>query len=492
MSIKYKDPKTGEWVTVGTASGSADDVPRYVRTEAERVAVLVQSRQNANTVSFMLGSDIHARIGLEGTSDQMLETTRHAAQAMKVIADRVHLDFAGLLGDYLWDEGETPEQAMEMYRIIHEYFSPAFRGLPQFWCKGNHDGLDDDSHVDQLSADEVFSAIGLHNTGAAYNSTDRIQGYCHRDFADYKLRIVCMNTSKDYNTAVDTPQNNWLKTVLNVEDGWKVIILSHIPLDWWGTAATVYQTVAGFSGNILCNIHGHVHNYVSGLLGDSTIPRIAIPNIDFYRPNDYNGIAGKEQYVEEQTYRKTAGCAEDTAFCVLTLDLAQNKLYADCYGAGYDRVVDLNTGKSDENTGDDTGDEGETDGYTNQIPRSTSTFGGTEIYNGTGYKTGCRINSSFEEQSVVNDGMCCTGFIAVTAGDTVRVKGVTLTGSATAYVVRYTTTGGNQTTDDVSVLGTADAGGVYTYTVPESTAAIRLSVGVIDENSVVTVNEAIE
>ena len=471
-------------VKVATAEDMAPEVADYVRTEAERVAARVQSRQNANTISFMLGSDIHARLGHSYT-DRMLESTRHAAQAMKIIADRVHLDFVGLLGDYLWDEGENPDQAREMYRMISEFFTPAFRGLPQFWCKGNHDGLDDENHVDQLTGDEVFSAIGLHNAGAVYNSADRGMGYCHRDFEEYRLRVVCMNTTKDYNIAVDTPQNNWLKTVLDVQSGWKVIILSHIPLDWWGTGSTVYQTVAGFAGKVLCNIHGHVHNYVTGHLGNSTIIRIAVPNIDFYRPNSYQGISGMEQYVENQTYGKTADSAQDTAFCVMTLDLEQNKLYADHYGAGCDRVVDLNTG----DVGSDEG--GEEGGYTNQIPRSTTTFGGSVIYNGTGYKTSYRINSSFEEQSVTS-GMCCTGFIAVKPGDTVRVKGVTLSGSATAYLVRYTTTGGNQVTDDISVLGSPDADGVYTYTVPASTGAIRLSVGVINGNSVVTVNEVIE
>lgn len=470
---------------------ASDDVPDYVRTEAERVAALVQSRQNANTISFILGSDIHGRVGLEGVSDQIMATTRHAAQAMEIIRKQVHLDFAGLLGDYLWDgdavsaTNETPEQALEMFRLIHEFFAPAFAGLPQFWAKGNHDILDDDSHVSQLTHEQVFANVGIYNSGAEFNSADRVMGYCYRDFADHRIRVVCMNTTKDYVTAVDTPQLNWLQSVLDVEDGWKVILLSHVPVDWSASNSIGYQTVLQFADKILCHIHGHTHNYRTGLVGDTTIARVAIPNIDYYRPNTYQANAS---FGEDTNYPKTADSANDTAFCVITIDLAQNKLYADHYGAGYDRVVDLTSGEA-EGGGEEGGEGDEAATYTNQIPLSVSAFGGTEIYNGVGYKTGYRINSSFAEAQ--SSGMCCTGFIMANGADVLRVKNVTLSGSGTPYVLLYSSSGGGVITESISVLGTADGNGVYTYTLPDYTGAVRLSLGVIDDTSIVTINEEI-
>ena len=327
---------------VATVNDIPEPVPDYVRTEAQRVAKLVQSRQNENTVSFMLGADIHARLGMEGStnSDQMLQSARHAAQAMEIIANQVHLDFAGLLGDYLRDQDETPEQAMEMYRVIREYFRPAFRGLPQFWCKGDHDGLEDDAYVAQLSDGEIFSAIGVHNSGAVFSSQEKSQGYCHRDFEEYKLRVVVMNTTKSYSVGVSPQQVEWLDTVLDVQSGWKVIVLSHCPLDWFGSSSAVCNKVAEYADNILCNFHGHTHNYVTGLVGNTNIPRVAVPNIDFYRPNIFPVTTG---YGESVSYNKTANSAQDTAFCVITIDLAKKKLYADCYGSGYDRELSLNS-----------------------------------------------------------------------------------------------------------------------------------------------------
>lgn len=469
-----------------------DAVADYVRTEAQRLAALVQSRQNANTISFMLGSDIHARVDMGTTSDQMLESTRHAAQAMELIRKQVHLDFVGLLGDYLWDgdaasgSNETAEQAMQMYRIIHEYFSPAFSGLPQFWAKGNHDMLDDEDHVSQLTDEQIFSAIGIHNAGATFNSADRVQGYCHRDFEEFKLRVVCMNTSKSYSTAVDTPQINWLKTVLDVESGWKVILLSHIPMDWWGIGSTVYSTVSAFADKILCHIHGHTHNYVTGFVGNTTIPRIAIPNIDFYRANTY---AGNATFGEDTTYTKTADSAMDTAFCVITVDLAKNKLYADHYGSGYDRETDLNTG---ETTGGNEG--GGESGYTNVIKTAVANDG-TAYNGGTGYKADTRINSS--DVDVACTGMCCTGNIPVSGTDVVRIKNMTVSGSNTSYFVLKGSLTASHATGSISGASgfpAPDANGVITFNIAElnpDAKYIRLSVGVIDDTSIITINEPI-
>lgn len=483
---------------VVTENAIPDEVPEYVRTEADRVAKLVQSRQNGNTITMLLGSDLHARVD-GADSGQNLEGIRHGAQAMKIIRDRVHIDMAAMLGDYICDDGETVEQAMQMHRMIHEFFAPAFSGLPQFWCKGNHDGLGEGSSSDAaLTWAQIYSAIGIHNSGAVFNLQEREKGYCYRDFADYKLRIICMNTNESYNTLMNLAQYNWLRTALDVAEGWKTILLSHIPLDWVSQTATMYQPVLEFQDKILCNLHGHLHNFLTGTLQGTTIPRVAIPNMCFSRNNEYGtngaleGSDGTKEFGEAVTRGKTAGTAEDTAFCVVTIDLASKKLYADHYGAGIDREVDLqDTGSGDE--GGDTGDdEGSESGYTNRIPLSTSTFDGTEIYNGIGYQSGRRIGSGegFPESDAT--GMCVTGFIPVKEGDVLRVKNVTLTAPQTPYLVRYNILGGPQQTESVSVLGTADANGVYTYVVPYNTGAVRLSVGLIDDSSIVTVNEPIE
>lgn len=330
-----------------TASTLPKDTPDYVRQEAQRVAALAQSRQNGNTLTLLLGSDIHARLGLSGsaTSAQMEESTRHAAQAMQIIRSQIHVDACGLLGDQLWDQGETVEQAMEMNRLINEWFTPAFVGLTQFRCKGDHDMLGNSaSGGAELTQAQVFAALGSHCSGVIFDKGNRVLGYCHKDFTDLKVRVACLNTSETLTSqGIGEVQLQWLQKVLSVDTGWQVILLSHIPLDWWGTESTVYQTLAQYEDKILCNIHGHTHNYVTGLLGDTGIPRIAVPNIGFYYPNIYGEVEGYGE-PSGSGYGKVAGSEADTAFCVITVDTVRKMLYADHYGAGCDRIVDLTDG----------------------------------------------------------------------------------------------------------------------------------------------------
>ena len=544
MSIKYKDPVTGEWVSIGSVQGpqgeagpqgekgekgdtgpqgpqgekgdtgpqgpkgdtgpagvgGGDDIPGYVRTEADRLAAKVQSRQNVNTFTLMLGSDIHARLGLESGSyntEQMLASTKHAAQGMELVRKKVMVDGAGLLGDFLWDEEETSEQALTLLRTVHEYFADAFNGIPQFWAKGNHDMLDG-----QLTEEQVFSTIGGHNRGSVFPQENKVGGYCHRDFAELKLRIVVMNTTETVNNyAVGTAQINWLSEVLNVQEGWKAIILSHIPLDWWGDTAPVYTAVAQHQDKILCNIHGHTHNFITGLVGDTTIPRIAIPNIDFYRQDTY---ATNETFGEGERFDKEADSATDTAFCVVTIDLAENKLYADRYGAGYDREVDLTTGETirgesskdaggdngGDNGGDDTGGD-EPNGYTNLLTSAVDESGNAYA-EGKGYKDGYRLNSSGKEDTAT--GSCCTGFIAVKSTDTVYIRNITVASSSTPRIWSYKAGFVTQNFKELTDL-TPDANGVYSIPMANfssnETAYFRFNCGVISDDTIVTVNEPI-
>lgn len=531
----------------------------YVQAEAARVAKLVQSRQNANTFSFMVGADIHARLGLlygGYTTAEMLASAKHAAQAMDIIRQQTHMDFGAILGDTLWDSGETADQAMDIFRTIRAYFHPAFVGAPQFWLKGNHDYLGDDA---VLTDDQVYAGISIHNTDVVFDNANKAGGYCYRDFADHQLRVICLALPEDgKGYGISAAQISWLRDALDVSSkgaNWKTLILSHMPIDDFAWVTDFMSVIVGCENTIIANIHGHTHNYQTGIVTDTSIPRIGIPAICPYRTKDTEGNEGYDA-----PYQKVENTAEDTAFCVITIDFAAKKIYADHYGAGEDRVIDYTAGTvstsytvtykltnvssssavdsvesgnaystqltvtsgsltsvnvtmggtditdtaySDGNvsiaavTGNIviTAVAGEvSEGYTNMIQKSTSAFNGTEIYNGIGYKAGYRLNSSAEEAAA--DGMCCTGFIPVANADVLRFKNVTLDAPQTPYLIVYTSTGGHGESRDISVLGDPDDNGVYTYTISGSygnsgVGAIRLSCGVIDDTSIITVNQEI-
>lgn len=147
--------------------------------------------------------------------------------------------------------------------------------------------------------------------------------------------------------------------------------------------------------------------------------------------------------------------------------------------------------------------------YTNQIPISTEADG-TPYNGGQGWKTGCRLNSSGQEDtSAAYSTREVTGFIPVGINDTIFVKGIITTNQTGNYlvcydenraIVTYGTTGkaafgaNNFATFD----GSIESFTIATYAGPlmnaEAQAKIkyfRLGADVIDNNSIITINEEI-
>lgn len=321
------------------------DAPDYVLEEADRLAAVVQSHQNANTLSFMVCSDLHTAEKTT-TTDYQYTAIAHCGQAMDHIRKQVHIDFAAMLGDMPWDYGETPEMALGTIRKLNQSIAPAFAGIPNFRARGNHDCLY--NNATGLTDEQIFSFIGIYNAGAVYDPNNRLGGYCYRDFPEHKLRVICINTCEDNtgNFAVSDAQLSWLDTALDLSglgEGWHSIVLGHHPPDWVSSTSALVQKLQGAQG-LLCVFHGHVHGYKMALIPNTTILRMAIPNACFGRENEYgrNGTTENQEgteFGEMKTYGKTAGTGEDTAFCVVTLDFGKEIIYADHYGAGYDRAA---------------------------------------------------------------------------------------------------------------------------------------------------------
>lgn len=141
--------------------------------------------------------------------------------------------------------------------------------------------------------------------------------------------------------------------------------------------------------------------------------------------------------------------------------------------------------------------EEEPSSFTNQIPISTDSTGAT--YNGTGYKTGYRLNSSGNEVEASAAGV--TGFIPVTATDTLYFRDLDMiSGNSSCCLVAYKS--------DKTFLRHLPAANLVTTTTDEDTgyilsvdlsgqtnisgiAFVRVSAVGLDGDSIVTVNEEI-
>ena len=348
------------------------DIPDYIKAAALEVAKKVRAVQTEESITFIAMSDSHQL----DTSSDIVTGNKHAGMAAKVLAYTLpNLDFCCYLGDYTAGSSTTTlAEGRQHIKEINADIDEAFSGIPQFRTLGNHDSLQYSKaqNGSVLTAAELYSMVGAYNSGATMGSTT--EGYCYRDFESKKLRVICLNTAeateKEY---VSDAQKLWFANTLKAvgaKSGWKVLILSHHPLDWGGvcilsnivkayvdgSSITVSSgNTINFSGSnsakILAAIHGHVHCFKAAQLnsissGTGTpynVWRVATPNMCFARNNEYGQNGNAEYYGiefgEDATYNKTAGTANDTAFVVNVVNPSEEKIYSFCYGAGYDREV---------------------------------------------------------------------------------------------------------------------------------------------------------
>lgn len=355
------------------------DIPDYIKTAALEVAKKVQAVRTSESIVFIAASDAHQL----DTSADIVAGNKHAGMAMKALAYILPgIDFACYLGDYTAGSATTTlAEGRQHFAEINADIDEAFSGLPQFRTVGNHDDL----HYSQaqngtvLTSAELYELIGKYNDDGITVMGSTTGGYCYRDFEDKHLRVICLNTS-DYlsSGAITDTQLKWFaQTALDFSSkaspsDWSFLVLGHHPMDWVVTPALVlkaYIDGAAYSSStwskdfsganqaaFIGNFHGHIHNFKVGKLhyryNTSTTPvttkefdamRVAIPNMCFARNNEYGRNSGTEvddiEYGETTSYNKTAGTAQDTAFCVVVIDRASKIIHAFCYGAGIDREI---------------------------------------------------------------------------------------------------------------------------------------------------------
>ena len=343
-------------IDINVAVASAEnDVPSYVKTEADSLVSKVVSAQGNRVFTLAAITDLH--YGNGSYTDGIL----HASQALSYINKQIALDAFAVLGDYTDGyPADSVDNAFGDCRKVNSLLSP-MEAIPNLRIQGNHDFYSG-------YAQFVHYHIQAYSEGVTWG--DKNGGYFYRDFADKKLRIICVNTTEtdNANIAVSTTQFAWFVNALDLSaksdaSDWQILILSHHPLDWYvtdgtyrfayiveaykkGTSGTVGGVSYNFAGKnsatLIGNIHGHVHNLLTDYInkGNVVTPnptkvlRICTPEACINRANQYDGA-----WKEPTSYDKTKNSAKDTSFVVYCIDLNAQSIKAFCYGAGYDRDI---------------------------------------------------------------------------------------------------------------------------------------------------------
>jgi hypothetical protein len=341
-------------INVAVAS-TADDIPSYVKTEADSLASKVVSAQGNRTFTLAAITDLHYGNG------SYTDGIKHASQALAYINKQITLDAFAVLGDYTDGyPADSVDNAFSDCRKVNSLLSP-MEVIPNMRIQGNHDFYNG-------YAQFVHYHIQAYSEGVTWG--DKVGGYFYRDFADKKLRIICVNTTEtdNANLAVSITQYAWFVNALDLSaksdaSDWQILVLSHHPLDWYvtdsyrfayildayknggsGTTGNVSYNFAGKnSATLIGNIHGHIHNLLTGYLNKGNVNstsnptkvlRICTPEACIGRTNQYDGA-----WKEATSYGKTKNSAKDTSFVVYCIDLNEQNIKAFCYGAGYDREI---------------------------------------------------------------------------------------------------------------------------------------------------------
>ena len=584
------------------------DIPEYVKSEALSVAKKVAAKQAelSNQITFIAMSDTHyAGEQVDNWQEYSNISTEHAGMAAQILSYCLPIDFACHLGDFTFGSANTTTELLKaQLEKVSRFLDSNFRGIPQFRTVGNHDTGEYSSLV---GAEYLYQAIGSKCDDATFGST--VYGYCYRDFAEKKVRVICLNTSEgetdsgsSASEAVSAAQRLWFaQTLYDVGSkadaaDWSIIVLGHYSLDFGdayplsnivyayvnGDSITENGTTVNFSGNnaasFIADFHGHTHCFkvdslyrvVSNVGTAYDAKKVCVPNASYYRNNYYGDTSFYGfTYSDSTTYDKTINTGKDTAFVVNVVDLDNKIIHSFCYGAGVDRVISygskvyhsINNALTHVVTDNEatsiedgaaysatlTADTGYTLGtvtvtmggtditstaysdggisiasvtgdivitatatkivsYTNQVPISTDADG--NVYNGTGYKDGYRINSSGAEAEL--SGFTATGFIPFTKGQTIRIGGEGITyaeygcllmfydaaktyisNSGIAYDKVGNTTYGTWTTEETSVF-CLDPLDTYPNTLSGINGYIRISAKGSGANLIVTLNEKIE
>ena len=339
-------------------SAQTDGLPDYAVTEAESAIDRILAAQGARTFTLAVITDMH--YGNGGYADGV----QHACGAMKYIDRRVRLDAVAVLGDYTDGYPASGlDNALSDMKAVNCVLDD-LRFSPNLRLQGNHDYYTDNFPV-------THRLLQSYSDGASWG--DRLGGYFLRDFDNVRLRVIALNTVEEGNDYVrcSAAQYQWFADALNLSEksdaaDWSILILSHHPLDWYvatedsyrfcyivdayvnGTSWTDGTISCDYSGKnaatLIGNIHGHVHNLLTDYVhfgnvvngSKTTVLRMCTPEACTGRENQYTGA-----WAEETSYPKTASTAEDTSFCVYCIDLEKRRITAVCYGAGYDREIEV-------------------------------------------------------------------------------------------------------------------------------------------------------
>ena len=381
---------------------SAYTVPDYWQTAIDSVVSKVRALQDAggrDTVNFLYFSDLHY-------GDNIAKVA-HVGHLCAAIMDKCNIPLVINCGDTMSSSPLSSESAL-LTNLDNgtALLSPIpMDGYAQIF--GNHDdvwgqyknGDTTVSYVNKVAPSKMWSRVFRKQTTDLRRVFGGNGTYFYIDNVPQKVRFVCLNshyydgaeitngTTKIMTTGFGAEQLEWLEnTALDVENGWSVVIATHVP----PTAKTINNVTYYLSQisdgaafrTVIQNTTAHLIGIFCGHCHAS-----AIVTNDLPCPIVTITTAGGSPYDSNEGTR-TAGTTTETAIDVVSINKAEEKIYLTRIGIGSDRVCSY------------AGAEIVTHSITNTLTNVTNSNSTSVIESGKSYTANLTVNSDYENLTV--------------------------------------------------------------------------------------------
>lgn len=426
-----------------------------------------------NKSAFLFYSDAHWNYGSQMSPTLLKYLYRHTGMTKTFfggdIVNNEAADYNTM--SYLWDWRNQLKDLPNHHSVV-----------------GNHD--------DGNATNNLFSEQYVYGyLFAAEETSDVVRNkrgmYYYLDNSPEQTRYLFLDTAY---RGVDTAQQTFIKNALiSTPEGWHIVAVAHIWYDtnYDTTPPTVGNLNSGSSiiltmfdnynarseefaecgGWVEFCVGGHTHRDYNGA-STSGIPIILVET-------DSEHVRSGLSYAE--------GTTSESSVNGIIADYDNHKIYVVRIGRGESREVEIVNYVVN---------------YKNVLPSATTNDKNT-IYNNKGWKENTRWSdySSVEKDA---DGIYLTGFIPVSAGNTIYLKNVTMPKSDEYDCVVFfwkddisgkesgAHSGTNLTEYNNAIWGTD--GNLKQFTIPTTSAHkyIRIQCGGITDASIITINEPIE
>lgn len=328
--------------------GSAYTIPDYWQTAVDSAVSKVKALQDVggrDIVNFALFSDMHY-----GDNTAKIQHLGHLCAA---VMDKCDIPLVINCGDTMTSSPLSSESAVLtnldngtalLSPVPMESYAQIYGNHDDVWGQSN--GI---SYVNKVAPEKMWNRMFRKQTKDRYRVFGGNGTYFYIDNVPQKVRFIGLNshyydreavtsgTTKIMTTGFGAEQLAWLKnTALNVEDGWSVVIATHVPptaeaingrtdyLSQIADGASFRTIVAETRAKLIGIFCGHCHTSAI-VTGDLPCPVVTVTT------------AGGVPYDDAEGER-TAGTTTELAFDVVSVNKAEEKIYLTRLGIGNDRV----------------------------------------------------------------------------------------------------------------------------------------------------------